>query len=212
MAWSLFPEWHGLDTLIVCAGVSALRPLLAVAGVERAGGVFTPEKPSADGLERVKEVAFAAIHGNYLGPMLAAVTFIPLLTTTSTSPAILQISSAAAVVPAPTRSLYGSTKAASLMLYRSLAIEHPEITFSYVLPATVEGDFRASAVDGGPIREDLTHGLKREVVAAACLRAVDRHIRHVFLPSAWSALPFLYALLPNFIERMASRKYKFNRS
>jgi hypothetical protein len=51
------------------------------------------------------------------------------------------------------------------MLYRSLSIEHPDISFSFVLPSTVEGDFRASAVDGGSVRETdpNKHGLKREV-------------------------------------------------
>ena len=38
------------------------------------------------------------------------------------------VSSAAAIIPAPTRSLYCASKAASLILYQSLAIEHPKIS------------------------------------------------------------------------------------
>jgi hypothetical protein len=39
------------------------------------------------------------------------------------------------------------------MLFRSLAIENPGISFSYMCPGTIEGNFRASAVDGGDVRE-----------------------------------------------------------
>ncbi len=53
-----FTEWHGVDTLIVAAGVSALRPVLEIAGVEG---------PSA---------TQPAIKGNYLGPLLSVVTMV----------------------------------------------------------------------------------------------------------------------------------------
>src|SRR5436190_13153897 len=89
---------------------------------------------------------------------------IPFLINTSSSPSILLLSSVGAVIPAPTRTLYGSTKAASLLLYQALSIEHPSISFTFVLPGTIEGNFRASAVDGGPIRENEPNqsGLKTE--------------------------------------------------
>ncbi|KAL0569946.1 hypothetical protein V5O48_012012 [Marasmius crinis-equi] len=61
---------------------------------------------------------------------------------------ILQLSSLAAVIPAPTRSLYASTKRAALLLFQSPAIEHSKIRCSFVLPSTVKGGFRGSAVDG----------------------------------------------------------------
>lgn len=67
-----FTEWHGLDTLIVAAGVSALRPVLDIAGVE---GPFVTQ-PSLDGVRRVEDVAMAAIKGNYLGPLLSVVTMV----------------------------------------------------------------------------------------------------------------------------------------
>ena len=108
-----------------------------------------------------------------------------MLSQTSPSPSILLLSSLAAVVAAPTRTLYGSTKGAALMLYQSLSIEHPRIKFSFILPSTVEGDFRSGAVDGGPVREKdpAKSGLKRGTVAKACLRAVDWGTRDVFMPS-----------------------------
>jgi hypothetical protein len=50
------------------------------------------------------------------------------------------------------------------MLFRVLAIEHPGISFSYICPGTIEGNFRASAVDGGDVREVLEGVLKSEEV------------------------------------------------
>jgi hypothetical protein len=75
-------EWHGIDTLIVAAGVSALRPVLDIAGVK--GPSMT--EPSLDGVQRVEDVALAAIKGNYLAPLLSVVTFVrPLFYLTSAS-------------------------------------------------------------------------------------------------------------------------------
>lgn len=67
-----FTEWHGLDTLIVAAGVSALRPVQEIAGVE---GPYVTQ-PSLDGIRRVEDVAMAAIKGNHLGPLLSVVTMV----------------------------------------------------------------------------------------------------------------------------------------
>lgn len=137
---------------------------------------------------------------------------IPLLESTSSAPAILLVSSLAALCPAPTRSLYASTKAASLVLYQSLAIEHPRVAFSAVVPSTVEGDFRASAVDGGPVREanPNKHGLKRDYVAKRCIQAVDHGERTVFMPWWFSRLGhLLYWTFPAGAEWVASKKYKY---
>ncbi|RXW12678.1 hypothetical protein EST38_g13176 [Candolleomyces aberdarensis] len=181
-------RWGGLDTLVVAAGVSALQPLLAVAGAD-----------------------CKAIKGNYIGPLVGAVTFIPLLSSTSDSPSILLINSVASLIPAPTRTLYASTKSASLVLYQALSIEHPQITFTHVLPATVEGNFRASAVDQGPVREEDPNksGLKREEVAKRCIEAVDKREKHVFMPSFMRVAHLLYWLWPSFIEGKARKKYNF---
>lgn len=65
-------ELHGIDTLIVAAGVSALRPVLEIAGVE--GPSVT--QPSLEGIQRVEDVALAAIKGNYLGPLLSVVAMV----------------------------------------------------------------------------------------------------------------------------------------
>ncbi|KAJ3930722.1 MAG: hypothetical protein NXY57DRAFT_1010745 [Lentinula lateritia] len=121
-------EWGGIDTVIVSAGVSATRPLLEIAGV----GLQQDLDASEEGIQVALNVAEAATKGNYLGPLIAAVSLIPILKRTSKSPSVLLISSVGAVIPAPSRTLYGSTKSASLLLYQALAIEHPSIRFSFV--------------------------------------------------------------------------------
>lgn len=63
--------WKGIDTVIVCAGVSALRPLLEVAGITSTGQPATPE-----GIQFTVDVSNAALRGNYTGPLVSAVTFV----------------------------------------------------------------------------------------------------------------------------------------
>lgn len=136
-----------------------------------------------------------------------------MLRRTSSSPSILLVSSMAALVPAPTRALYAATKASSLLLYQALAIEHPEIAFTFILPATIEGGFRASAVDAGPVRESDPNkkGLKIDYVAARCIDAVDNGTRgNIILPRfPYAIAHHLYYLFPSFIEKQAAKKYGF---
>ncbi|KAI5989468.1 hypothetical protein EDC04DRAFT_2588347 [Pisolithus marmoratus] len=215
---SLEKAWSGLDTLVITAGVSALQPLMSVAGVKMSTPDIVGSQASPEGIQHAVDAAQAAVNGNYLGPLITAVTFIPLLTYTSPSPSILLLSSAAAVIPPPTRSIYASTKCASLMLYQALQIEHPSINFTFVLPATIEGDFRASAVDnprdwsGAPmIHEDdpNKNGLKREVVARWCIRAIDRGEKNVYIPYYYRAGQVLYWFWPALVEWRARVKYNF---
>ncbi|KAJ7036788.1 hypothetical protein C8F04DRAFT_465535 [Mycena alexandri] len=211
--------WGGLDTLIVAAGVSALRPPMAVAGAPNSASGSVGK----DAIQHVVEATSSAMRGNYVGPLVAAVTFIPLLQHTSPRPALLLLNS-----PAPTRAIYASTKAASLHLYQSIAIEHPKIAVSLVMPSTVEGDFRrgavdaaifgASSVDGADgmsaVREadPNKYGFKREVVAQRCVDAIERGEKNVFMPWAVGLGHLLYWVWPAFVERRASVKYNFRAS
>lgn len=136
---------------------------------------------------------------------------IPTLENTSAAPSIVLVNSLASVIPAPTRTLYASTKASSLVLYQALSIEHPRIAFTHFMPYTVEGDFRASAVDSGPVRErdPSKTGLKREDVAARCIRAADAAEKAVFMPGWMRSAHLLYWAWPSFIEKKARKKYNF---
>ncbi|GKT66326.1 NAD-binding protein [Colletotrichum tofieldiae] len=201
-------EWQGLDTLHICAGVSALQPIMALTGTKSA-----EVDADAAGIQKAVDIAGHAVKGNFNGPLASALTFIPMLTRTSEAPAILLVSSVAAVIPAPTRALYAATKASSLLLFQSLAIEHPNISFAFILPATIEGNFRASAVDSGIVREDdpNKHGLKIDYVAEKCINSVDRGITgNVVLPKfPYAVAQYLYLLWPSFIEARARKKYNF---
>ncbi|KAJ7726579.1 hypothetical protein DFH07DRAFT_852743 [Mycena maculata] len=197
-------QWGGIDTLIVAAGVSALLPLMEVAG---AG----PGNVQKEGIQHVVDVAARATRGNFVGPLVAAVAFIPLLQSSSPSPSILLLNTLASAIPAPTRALYASTKAASLHLYQALAIEHPRIAFTHVLPSTIEGDFRASAVDGGTAREADPNktGLKREAVARRCVQAIEGGEKNVFMPWFTGPAHLVYWLWPALLERQAIAKYHY---
>lgn len=123
------------------------------------------------------------------------------------------MSSLASVIPAPTRSIYAATKSSSLLLYQSLSIEHPSITFSLVMPSTIKGDFRSSAVDGGSVRDaspgPSQKGLDKSYVARKCIAAIDYRKKHVFLPGFHGISHLLYWLFPSFIEARAREKYQF---
>jgi short-subunit dehydrogenase len=130
---------------------------------------------------------------------------------TSISPSVLLISSLGAAIPAPTRAIYGSSKAASYVLYQALSIENPSVNFTHVLPSTVEGNFRASAVDGGPVREadPNQNGLKREAIAKRCIRAIDAREKTVFVPAFYRFAQLLSWIWPSYVERKAAQKYHF---
>ena len=67
-----------MDTLIVAAGVSALQPLLAIAGVETEGAKTALSLTTREGIQRAVDSSSAAMRGNYTGPLIAAVTFVSL--------------------------------------------------------------------------------------------------------------------------------------
>jgi hypothetical protein len=69
-------EWGGIDTIIVVAGVSALLPLMAVADVARERKGQLMEKATSQGIRHTVDVASKATTANYIGPLVAAVTFV----------------------------------------------------------------------------------------------------------------------------------------
>ncbi|KAG8954735.1 hypothetical protein FRC04_011168 [Tulasnella sp. 424] len=97
----------------------------------------------------------------------------------------------------------------------SLAIEHPKIRFSHVLPATIEGDFRKGAVDGPGAEESpnsAKKALKVDYVAEACIDAVDKAVKTTFMPWHYRWAHLLYWLAPSWVEAGASRKYNWKSS
>ena len=94
-----------------------------------------------------------------------------------------------------------------------LPIDHPLITFTHLLPFTVEGEFRAGAFDGGAVNMSETdpnkHRLKKGHVARRCIRAVDCGEQTVFIPRMMRAAMWVYWLVPGVVEWFARRKYRF---
>lgn len=64
-------EWQGLDTLHICAGVSALQPVMALTGIKSAN-----EDADAAGIQRAVDIAGRAVAGNFNGPLTSALTFV----------------------------------------------------------------------------------------------------------------------------------------
>ena len=64
-------EWQGVDTVIITAGVSSLQPLLSVANLKH-----DSDHVELEGVQRVVDVAHAALHSNFVGPLVSATTFV----------------------------------------------------------------------------------------------------------------------------------------
>jgi hypothetical protein len=64
-------EWRGVDTVVITAGVSSLQPLLSVANLKH-----DSDHVELEGVKRVVEVAQAALHSNFIGPLVSATTFV----------------------------------------------------------------------------------------------------------------------------------------
>jgi hypothetical protein len=60
--------------MIVAAGVSAIQPLLELASVEAEAKSST--QATATRIQHTVNIAAAATQGNYVGPLIAAVTFV----------------------------------------------------------------------------------------------------------------------------------------
>ena len=216
----------GLDTLHICFGVSALHPLLGVAGVDPVrtpkGGLKTVYADQA-GLKAVGEAVSKASDVNVTGTAICLAAFVPMLQTTSFSPAVALTSSAAALLPPPTRSIYGATKSAQLTLFKAFGIEcqaHHELTrnsdqrrklvrFLAVCPGTIATSFRHSAVDlekpgeegKAEMPEDLAwvkgeKMLTPESVAGKTIFAVDRKQQGtITMPGLYAAAVWIEKIL-----------------
>ena len=72
---ALLDAWGGLDTLHLCAGVSALQPVLALARTTTG-----PDDADADtdpaGVRAAVDIAARATQGNFVGPLVVALTLV----------------------------------------------------------------------------------------------------------------------------------------
>lgn len=70
--------WGGLDTLIVCAGVSAIRPLLEIAGLNKPSSKQSTEQASTENIQKTVDIVNTATKVNFMGPLVSAIAFVRL--------------------------------------------------------------------------------------------------------------------------------------
>ena len=64
-------EWQGVDTVIMSAGVSSLRPLMEAANVHDAS-----QEPNAADIQQVLDMSNAAFNTNMNGPLVCALALV----------------------------------------------------------------------------------------------------------------------------------------
>lgn len=212
----------GLDTLHITFGVSALRPLLNLAGVDPLTQTASSSSSPHATLEGITNVLSKAsqIHNiNAAATAAVLAAFIPLLQLTSPLPTIVLLSSVAAYVPPPTRSLYGASKAAQLHVFQAVAVEsaaqserstpkRSEIAFLAIAPATIRTSFRQSAIDGVPGEElkdaawddakskGSSEILEASEVARRSIKCADRGEKGVVaMPVKYRIVRWIYPLM-----------------
>ena len=175
-----------------------------------------------------------SIATNYLGPLLSYATFLPLLSAHSVQPTVILLSTVAAVLPTPTRTLYSASKGASHALLASLALESDllglGVEFIEILAGSVNTSLRTRAVDASTAKgvnaePPSKYSLEPAAVAASVIEAVDcapasagiseepLRLRQIWLPARpyrWAHL--LYWLPGDFgrrkVEDGARDKYR----
>lgn len=184
-------------------------------------------------LRNVSRLCRKSIETNYLGPLLSYATFLPLLSAHSVQPTVVLLSTVAAVLPTPTRTLYSGSKGASHALLASLALESDilglGVQFVEILAGSVNTSLRTRAVDASTAKDanaepPSKYSLEPAAVAASVIEAVDRapasedhaqslRFRQVWLPERpyrWAHL--LYWLPGTFgrrkVEDGAREKYR----
>lgn len=157
----------------ILAGVPSTSTLLDIAGSPleptsssstsnpRATKAFASDT-TLEGIEQVKAEAQACANINFLGTTLALATFLPTLSR-SRSPVLHHLSSVAATIPAPRRTIYAATKAAGLHAVESCRVECEAsgVRFLSVLPGTIDNEFRQKhALQGKEGACEVHNGIK----------------------------------------------------
>lgn len=184
-------------TLLQLAGVNLVpdptdtsaKPRLIPAAIDETGNLAPTSLPAKAGLDALAIEARACGEINYVGTVLALATFLPLLASTSPSPAVHHLSSVAAAIAAPSRCLYSATKAAAYMAVESARVECEGmgVRFFSLLPGTIDNEFRtktATAQTGGNC--EVHNGVKSQWGDKILLKpsqVVDTVLTHLALPT-----------------------------
>ncbi|WVW79600.1 hypothetical protein I302_101569 [Kwoniella bestiolae CBS 10118] len=200
--------WSGLDTLHILAGLPSTSLLMDLAGVQLnkqeqnkppSGAPLSFSNtagPSKDGLDKVALEARTVSEVNYVGTILALSCFLPLLASTSKSPALHHLSSVAATVPAPHRVIYAATKSAGLMAVESCRVECEGcgVRFFSFCPGTIDNEFRlktSTSQTGGRDETKLPIKHKWEKLLLSPQKVIDIILYNLSLsPKAQPIIPY----------------------
>ena len=72
----LVSEWDGIDTLVLCSGTVVSGSFIEAAGVQSGVSSSSASLSDKEGIEKLLGAANSAVRDNYLGPVVAAATFV----------------------------------------------------------------------------------------------------------------------------------------
>ncbi|KAJ2399464.1 hypothetical protein GGI23_002642 [Coemansia sp. RSA 2559] len=209
--------WDGMvDYLVLNAGAISVLPVVELwdIDVERATDPRAPpvlvDQACADRADRMmRQIMDINLHA----PVAVAGLFLPMLARARGS--IVVVSSVAALVAAPTRSLYTASKQAVSGYFSALRMEIQArlgVAVTIVYPGTVATDLRQSAVDGSPDSGAEAAGsqsgkLSPHTCACQAIRAAALRDRELVTPLPYRISVALYALAPSLVEYLAKKKY-----
>ncbi|KAJ3220623.1 hypothetical protein HK099_004139 [Clydaea vesicula] len=180
----------GVDTLILCAGILS-------------SSQFKEETETS--------LIQTIFNTNTIGPILAARIFLKALLVSKGN--LVVISSVAGLIPAPTRSIYGASKAAINLFFNSLRIEYESrgLNICLILPATVKTEFRNSALDAEDnLENNKTFGIDTVKCCNIIIRSSDLRLKQVFIPVHYFAISLLEKIFPSVTNYFAKKKYGFH--
>ncbi|KAI9223039.1 hypothetical protein BC828DRAFT_376945 [Blastocladiella britannica] len=208
-------EEEMVDRVVYCAGALTVCPFSATQRMR--------DEDAADLINRVFAV-------NATAPILLARVFWPSLRRAAEKrltandsedelvppqPAFAIVSSAAGILPAPSRALYCGAKAALHGFFDALRIEERRepcpVRVLLMAPGTILGtDLRATALDRGLWEDDMPTGTTRggvpvDTVVAQMLAQVDDLVT---VPAWYGVVRTVRTIAPDLIDWAAMRKYR----
>jgi dehydrogenase/reductase SDR family protein 7 len=184
-------KFDRVDHLILCAGVLSTQPFSVLS--------------KSPNFEAVLEQIFRV---NTFGPIMASRLFLGDLI--ASKGMITVISSAAAVMSAPTRTLYSSTKHALNGFFKGLRMEIASkgVQVCIVMPGSVQTDLRKASLDSTGDSEP-NKGMTVRDCAEKTVEAMERGEKEVHLPRIYRLGTVISHLFPEWIDALARQKYKF---
>ncbi|PVU91926.1 hypothetical protein BB561_004124 [Smittium simulii] len=217
-------KFGGVDFLILNAGiisVSSINNMLSIneqtLSVSDSTVSEPHDSPSVD-LNKFNAFLDRILSVNFRAPVDIANSLLPYLYRSRGS--IVVVSSVAAIISAPTRSIYCASKAALNGYFQSLRQELSKhgVHVALVCPGTVDTDLRSSAVDlssdtntHSPVKisGSKTGKASPKYCAEIILDAAVNNKNIVIFPAKYKISVYLNTFFPNLIDYFAKKKYGY---